>query len=224
MDGRIEVIVDGGPSGIGVESTVVDATSTPVTLLRPGGVTREDLMEVLGALNVDPALDAGAHEKVVPRSPGLKYTHYAPKAPLTLVIPGPGGEEGLVSHIWSRAERELRAGRATGLLLMDEDVASLTIEADRAGWAAQVAEVATEALGARAEDLPRQSRGGKLVIVKAGSRTRPAEVATRLFAALRRFDELGVDAIIAEGLSEEGLGFAVMNRLRKASGGRIVHL
>lgn len=85
MDGKIDAIVDGGACCVGVESTIIDLTLTPPRLLRPGGITLEQLQEVLGEVAVDGAvtrlLDAG--EK--PRAPGMKYRHYAPYAPVTVV-------------------------------------------------------------------------------------------------------------------------------------------
>lgn len=85
MDGKIEGIVDGGPCAVGVESTIVDLTVQPPRLLRPGGVTLEELREVLGTVEVDPAVTRlmGAGEQ--PRAPGMKYRHYAPKAPVTVI-------------------------------------------------------------------------------------------------------------------------------------------
>ena len=89
MDGKIDAIVDGGPCAVGVESTIVDLTETPPRLLRPGGVTLEELEDVLGEVAVDPAVTRlmGAGEK--PRAPGMKYRHYAPKAPVTVVRGAP---------------------------------------------------------------------------------------------------------------------------------------
>ena len=85
MDGKIDAIVDGGPCSVGVESTIVDLTCRPPRLLRPGGVTLEQLHGVLGEVEVDPAVTRlmGAGEK--PKAPGMKYRHYAPKAPVTVV-------------------------------------------------------------------------------------------------------------------------------------------
>ena len=85
MDGKIDAIVDGGPCAVGVESTIIDLTATPPRLLRPGGVTLEQLREALGEVEVDPAVTRlmGAGEQ--PRAPGMKYRHYAPKAPVTVV-------------------------------------------------------------------------------------------------------------------------------------------
>ena len=89
MEGKIDAIVDGGPCGVGVESTIIDLTCTPPRMLRPGGVTLEQLREVLGEVEVDPAVTRlmGAGEQ--PRAPGMKYRHYAPKAPVTVVTGEP---------------------------------------------------------------------------------------------------------------------------------------
>lgn len=89
MDGKIDAIMDGGPCTVGVESTIVDLTCTPPRLLRPGGVTLEQLRGVLGEVEVDPAVTRlmGAGER--PRAPGMKYRHYAPKAPVTVVAGDP---------------------------------------------------------------------------------------------------------------------------------------
>ena len=89
MDGRIDAILDGGPCSVGVESTIVDLTCTPPRLLRPGGITLEQLRAALGEVAVDPAVTRlmGAGER--PRAPVMKYRHYAPKAPVTVVTGEP---------------------------------------------------------------------------------------------------------------------------------------
>ena len=89
MDGKIDGIVDGGPCAVGVESTIIDLTEQPPRLLRPGGITLEQLESVLGEVAVDPAVTRlmGAGEQ--PRAPGMKYRHYAPKAPVTVVQGAP---------------------------------------------------------------------------------------------------------------------------------------
>lgn len=87
LAGRIDVIVDGGETGVGVESTVLDVTVDPPVLLRPGGVTLEQLTEVVGTIHVDQSVH-GAQVGESPRSPGMKYSHYAPKATV-LVVEGP---------------------------------------------------------------------------------------------------------------------------------------
>ena len=99
MDGKIDAIVDGGPCSVGVESTIIDLTETPARLLRPGGITLEQLEAVLGEVAVDPAVTRlmGAGEQ--PKAPGMKYRHYAPKAPVTVVTGDPQkSAEYIASH------------------------------------------------------------------------------------------------------------------------------
>ena len=111
MDGRIEAIVDGGPCGVGVESTIIDLTVTPPRLLRPGGLPLEALREVLGEVAVDKAVLAPLSAGEKPRAPGMKYRHYAPQAPVT-VVTGPGEET-------ARYIRE-RMGEHTGVICFSE--------------------------------------------------------------------------------------------------------
>jgi L-threonylcarbamoyladenylate synthase len=86
LDGRIELILDGGPTPVGVESTVLDMTTEPPTLLRPGGVTIEQLRGCLGEVTVL----AGDDDEAGGRSPGLRYRHYAPRAQVIVIEPGAG--------------------------------------------------------------------------------------------------------------------------------------
>lgn len=111
MDGKIDGIVDGGPCAVGVESTIIDLTCTPPRLLRPGGVTLEQLQDALGQVEVDPAVTRlmGAGEQ--PKAPGMKYRHYAPKAPVTVVAGDPKkAAEYIAAH----------AGPADGIICFDE--------------------------------------------------------------------------------------------------------
>lgn len=85
MDGKIDGILDGGPCAVGVESTIVDVTVSPPRLLRPGGITLEQLREALGEVAVDAAITRLLEAGEKPRAPGMKYRHYAPKAPVTVV-------------------------------------------------------------------------------------------------------------------------------------------
>jgi len=84
--GKVDVIIDGGFSNIGVESTVVDMVVDPPMLLRPGGITLEQLEDVIGNVRIDPGIaQKNLDGKVVPKSPGMKYKHYAPKAKVVIV-------------------------------------------------------------------------------------------------------------------------------------------
>ena len=115
MQGRIAGIIDGGACTVGVESTIVDTTGEVPVILRPGGITREQLEEVLGRVELDPAL-AGA-ETLKPRAPGMKYRHYAPKAKL-LIVEGDLREEILaIRQLVYAAHRE---GRRVGVIATTE--------------------------------------------------------------------------------------------------------
>ena len=111
MDGRIDAIVDGGPCGVGVESTIIDLTVTPPRLLRPGGLPLEELRAALGEVALDRAVTAPLSAGEKPRAPGMKYRHYAPKAPVTVVT---GEAERTARYI-----RE-QLGSHTGVICFDE--------------------------------------------------------------------------------------------------------
>jgi L-threonylcarbamoyladenylate synthase len=115
LNGRIAGVLDGGPTGIGVESTVVDVTGNVPVILRPGGVTLEQITEVAGDAAVDPGIIS---EKVAPRSPGMKYRHYAPKGEMTLVE-APSQEE-MVRAILGLAEESAKQGKKVGILAAEE--------------------------------------------------------------------------------------------------------
>ena len=89
MDGKIEGMFDGGPCAVGVESTIIDLTCMPPRLLRPGGLPLEALENVLGHVDVDKAVVSLLKEGERPKAPGMKYRHYAPKAPVTVVTGDP---------------------------------------------------------------------------------------------------------------------------------------
>lgn len=87
-DGHIEAVVDGGPCQVGVESTIIDLTAQPPCLLRPGGISLEELRQVLGEITIDPAVTGQIAGDAVVKAPGMKYRHYAPQAPV-LIVDGP---------------------------------------------------------------------------------------------------------------------------------------
>lgn len=123
MDGRIEMILDGGPVGIGVESTIVDVSVPIPMLLRPGAITMEMLQEVVGKVEVDPALSGPLSENVRPKAPGMKYRHYAPKAELTLVEDREQRDfvsDTVVREINRLAKEKEQAGFRVGIICTDE--------------------------------------------------------------------------------------------------------
>ena len=117
MDGKIEMILDGGQVGIGVESTIVDVSGPVPTLLRPGAVTLEMLRETLGQVEVDPAILGPVKGDVKPKAPGMKYRHYAPKADMVLVE---GAMEDVVDYINREAAKAMGAGKRVGIICTRE--------------------------------------------------------------------------------------------------------
>lgn len=117
MDGKIEMILDGGPCKIGIESTIVDMTEEVPVILRPGFITYEMLTDLLGEVKKDKALDAKEWKNFRPKAPGQKYRHYAPKAPMTLVE---GDVEPVTAKIRQLAEASVREGKLTGIICTDE--------------------------------------------------------------------------------------------------------
>lgn len=199
LDGRIDGLLDGGATGVGLESTVVQVdTEGRVHVLRPGGITLRQLAEVSGAPVVrgegspertESALSAG-EETFRPRAPGMKYTHYAPKARLTIVQ---GSDVSAVAEAIHRGLDDARGNGEKTAVLAPEEHASFYREA---------------------ADL----------VIPCGSLGDLSAAAAGLFAALRRMDEAGIGCAFAEGYPEEEIGLAIMNRLRKAAGGRVLEV
>ena len=105
--GRIAAVVDGGPCRVGVESTIIDLTEQPPRLLRPGGITPEQLKEVLGEIVVDKAVTAQIDKDAVVKAPGMKYRHYAPQCEVVIVS---GSREKAAAYIrkhWQPGDRVL---------------------------------------------------------------------------------------------------------------------
>ena len=113
MWGKIDGIVDGGPCEVGVESTIIDLTVTPPQLLRPGGLPLESLRDALGEVTVDKAVTQKMGEGEKPRAPGMKYRHYAPKAPVTVVT---GGAKASARYLLTHASED------AGVICFDEFV------------------------------------------------------------------------------------------------------
>ncbi|KXJ96021.1 yrdC domain-containing protein [Microdochium bolleyi] len=201
LDGRIELILDGGPCSVGVESTVVDGLSDPPVVLRPGGVSIDELRTCPGWEKVQKAYkDAAEIGKEAPRAPGMKYKHYSPKARVVLY------------------EASFAEGRRG---VLPEDIDSFTKE-----WLSTRMELAGSQTGGPRIGIIRTrfwaagagvSSGPNMVnSVLIGEDTR--SIAKGLFSALRELDRRGADIIFVEGtLDDEDIGAAVMNRLRKAA-------
>ena len=196
LDGRIPMILDGGDADIGLESTIVDFTEDTPMILRPGYIGLKALKEVLGDVAVDRSLLSGS-EPVRPKAPGMRYRHYAPKAPMVLLD---GPEEAVTRGIALRMETAAEEGGKTGILCCEEHA---------------------KLYRAKAAELKAEER---FVIVSVGSTAREETIAHNLFSALRGFDEDGAVRIISETFDTPGLGGAIMNRLKKAAGQNIEYV
>ena len=110
--GKVDMIIDGGSTYIGIESSVVDMTGEIPMILRPGGITKEDIVSVLGECDYDPAI-IKSEEKIVPKSPGQKYRHYHPKATVILYK---GTEENIACKINEDYEQLASEGNKVGIM------------------------------------------------------------------------------------------------------------
>jgi L-threonylcarbamoyladenylate synthase len=177
---KVDLIIDGGKTEIGVESTVVDLTISPPQILRPGGISFEELKKIIKDIQYHSNL-LGEKFQGKTKSPGMKYRHYAPETPLILVG---GYSENRVLRIKELIKKYQKQNKRVGVL------ASL-----------ETKEFYKEA---------------NLVLVP-GSKKRLKTVAKNLFKIFREFDKKGLDIILAETFPKKEIGFAVMNRLEKAS-------
>lgn len=186
MDGRIDMIIDGGEGDIGLESTIVDLTVSPPQILRPGYITQDMLAAVLGQISVDRTI-LEADSGQAPRAPGMKYRHYAPKGELT-IISGPAGQ--VTDYINSHAAEDSKQGHKVGVIGTDEALAQYRAD----------------------------------VVCSLGSRQDEDSIARHLYSILREFDDAQVTRIYSECFESTGLGQAIMNRLLKAAGHKLIVL
>ena len=117
LHGKIPMILDGGAVMVGVESTIIDFTETVPVILRPGWITKESMEEFLGCeVLMNTSLKASDHG--IPRAPGMKYKHYAPKAEMVLVLGD--DQEKVVNHINQLAKEQKEQGKKIGIIASDE--------------------------------------------------------------------------------------------------------
>ncbi|MEW6624213.1 MAG: L-threonylcarbamoyladenylate synthase [Bacillota bacterium] len=190
LKGKIEMIIDGGPARWGIESTVVDFTSDVPTILRPGAVTREMLEAVIGPVAFDKAI---YDKESTPKSPGVKYIHYAPRGEMFLIK---GEDRSKVTEkIRDLVKENQKLGKKVAVLASEETcikMQKLSINPD--------------------------------YMASLGSTKKLEMVASRIYSLLRNCDKLGMDIILTEDFPEEGIGAAVMNRLIKACGHKILKI
>ena len=219
LTGKIDMIIDSGPVNIGLESTVLDVSRTPAVILRPGGVTRESIAEVIGAENVilwsepqsgsdrepqsgsdrepqsgsdrEPQSGSDREPGFRPVSPGMKYRHYAPDAPMLLFD---GNTKNVVLWMGLYIQSNFKKDEKIGVLATDRVLSRL---------------------------------GGKLpenaAALSLGNPDMPEAAARALYDALRAFDKIGVTKIYGELYGGGGIGAAVKDRMTRASGANVIN-
>jgi len=237
LTGRVKCIVDGGGTSVGLESTVLDMSRDPPMILRPGGITHEQLKRYLPDVVV---YGQGGHKdqsmEDKPPTPGLKYRHYSPNAYVVLfdLASSAGGDDGsdggarMGEALVGRVRKALEDKQSVGIIHTHKEI---ELPKDLVALARYVKD--TEGEGEDGEVNATEKRVGEndtreplLVYPVAvdvdqaseeGRERFAAEVARGLFKALRGLDAQGVDIIFVEGIDESHTGYAVMNRLRKAA-------
>jgi L-threonylcarbamoyladenylate synthase len=193
LDGRIDCILDGGSCLVGIESTVLDITSSPPRILRPGGITKEALQRFIPQIRGPDTGSAhnplaggapdGLHEATLV-APGQLERHYAPHT--RLVVFDAGGDRAMAA-IHTEIKRLQRDGERVGVLLAsgeEQAIAGLQVEV---AWL--------------------------------GPPDRLELISSQLYAVLRDMDQIGLDVIVAHTFGRSGLGLALWDRLRRAAGG-----
>lgn len=191
LSGKIDMIIDGGPADIGLESSIIDITGDVPTILRPGYITKEMFEEVLGRVEIDKALLSDKEDPdLKPKAPGMKYRHYAPKGELTIIE----GDRVKVSETIRKLVYDNKAENLkSAVIICDEDT--------------------------NLYDLP-----DGIMVVNIGSIYHEEQIASNLYAVLRHMDDEDIDRIYSESFEGSGIGMAVMNRLLKAAGHKIIRV
>ncbi|NLO08592.1 MAG: threonylcarbamoyl-AMP synthase [Clostridiales bacterium] len=186
LTGKIDMIIDGGKSTLGLESTIVDLSSEEPIILRPGCITKAMIENVIGNVKYDKAVFGKIlDEDIKPKAPGMKYRHYAPEGCLTIYE---GNIENVIAEINKKAKEITEEGKTVGIIATEE----------------------TKGL---------YSYGN---IKSLGPREDEDSIAAGLYAVLRDFDDIHADYIFSESFARGDLGQAIMNRLLKAAGYRVV--
>ncbi len=192
LDGRVDLVLDAGPTEVGVESTVLDLTTSPPVVRRPGGVPVESLCTLLPGIE---AVSRVVGEQQAQIAPGQLLRHYAPRTPMVLVT---GDVDAARARAAAEIERLTGEGTAVGLLAPAEDA---------------------DVVAARFAATLRQ---GRLVVRAYGSRQDPERAARELFDAIRALDASGAGTLLALAPEAVGIGAAVHDRLMRACEGRVL--
>jgi L-threonylcarbamoyladenylate synthase len=191
LDGRVDMILDAGPTDIGLESTIVDFTVDPPVIRRPGGITFEQVHSLVPEVVMGERHEPGDRPQP---APGQLIRHYAPRAPLTLYE---GPIDRVVDQIAGDARTAVAKGHRVGILAPEEDLAAL------------------------APLIAASAAAGKIDVQPIGARSDSARAGRELFAAIRAIDATGVDLILASSPGSDGLARAIRDRLIRAAEGRL---
>lgn len=191
LDGRVDLILDGGPTDIGLESTIVDFTVDPPVIRRPGGITFEQIHSLVPEVIVQDAHSTADQPQV---SPGQLTKHYAPHAELTLYE---GPQDGVIKRVAADLRSLAASGERVGILAAEEDLSAL------------------------APDIAARASAGRIESMPYGSRNDLERSGRELYASIRRLDATGVSKILAIGVGSDGLARAIHDRLKRAADGRV---
>lgn len=243
LNGRIDAIIDGGPVGIGIESTIVDLTGCtesakaagkahPPTILRPGYITIKMLEQIIGETAIDPTILRPA-PGIRPKAPGMKYTHYAPKGKLIIIEDKETPDkvtDAVVDYINNCNREEILRISEGGQTNLPEQADKQDGQTDLPAQTDKQDEGKNILSNNQSERIvvlttndmvPHYTREHIITLGDDGS---GATVAARLYAALRECDKIEADYILSESFNRDELGGAVMNRLLKAAGHHVVHV
>lgn len=183
LNGKIDMILDGGACSFGIESTVVEVLDDKVTILRPGSITKEMLLQVVDNVVID---DAILCNNGVAKSPGMKYKHYAPCGDVFIIN---GEFENVYTYINNILKEDKQKGIKSIVIASEENI---------------------------------KNYDGN--VMSFGSKNDLSTIAKNIFNVLRLCDSQNMDKIYIEALKEEGLGFSIMNRLKKAASYNIINV
>jgi L-threonylcarbamoyladenylate synthase len=181
---KVDILIDGGKSQVGLESTVLDATKPIPVILRPGMITKEMIQEITKEVHVSTDED----KDHVPKSPGMKYKHYAPKGQLHIID---GSINDVITYINNKISEHSHQQEQVGVIATEE-VKHSFIQGP--------------------------------FVYSIGGHKNETEIASNLFAALREMDALNVSHIYSMSFTNGEYSEAIMNRLMKAAGNKIIKL
>lgn len=199
MDGRVEGILMGGECNFGLESTIVDVSTDPVMILRPGAITPEMIKEVLGDVEIDPSI-MKKDDNIKAKAPGMKYTHYSPNADVSIVS---GDERDIVNFVSSEVEKNLSKAENA------ERIAVICLNKYKDDYDKFRQKLLNDGI----EDA-------YFEVITIGKDY--DEAAKNLFDSLIELDRRGIKKCYAHSYDEKGIGVAIMNRLKKSAGYSII--